>query len=242
MGTEGCELFRSEDSGASWQYLSTIDSPDARPGAFSARIIGLAMETSSPHNMYAALEVAGAARSSDAGKTWTIVNKDFAGDEDLLDVHGVAVGAPQSDAVFAANRVGVWRSRDRGDNWENLGLKEYSQIAYSRGIQAAPDEPNTIYACIGRTLGGEEGGVLRTTDLGETWHRFDHGVAPKSTTFGVAVNPQHPEQIYFCTRRGQVIGTHDSGATWKDHPLPDSAVFDSPRLRLHVISVACTSV
>ncbi len=97
----------------------------------------------------------------------------------------------------------------------------------------APDNPNVLYACVGMNFGSEEGGVMRTTDLGETWHRFDRGVTPKSTTFGVACNTQNPEQVYFCTRRGQVFGTHDGGGTWQEHSLPEAAT--------NVISVACST-
>ena len=233
LGTEGSEVYRSDDGGESWQYLSTITNPDAVQMYFSTRILGLAMESANPDNMYAALEVGGAARSFDAGKTWQTVNSNFAGDVDRMDLHGVAVGSRQSEAVFISNRLGVWRTRDRGDNWENLRFESFSPIMYSRGVQVAPDDPNTLYACVGRNFGSEEGGVLRTTDLGDTWHRFDHDVTPRSTTFGVAINAQRPEQVYFCSRNGQVFGTHDSGATWKEHPLPESA--------RDVISVACAS-
>ena len=75
--------------------------------------------------------------------------------------------------------------------------------------------------------------MLRTTDLGETWERFDKGITPQSTTFGVAINAKQPEQVYFCTRMGQVFGTHDGGSSWKEHNLPESAT--------SVISVACSS-
>ncbi len=233
LGTEGSEVYRSDDGGEHWRYLSTISNPDAVQMAFSTRILGLAIEPADPNRMYAALEVGGAARSFDAGKTWLLVNRQFAGDVDLMDLHGVALGSPQADAVFIANRVGVWRSRDRGDHWENMHLEKFSPICYSRGVRAAPSDPNTLYACVGRNFASEEGGVMRSTDLGETWERFDRGVTVGSTTFGVAINAQHPEQVYFCTRRGQVFGTHDSGASWREHRLPESAG--------NVISVACAS-
>ena len=96
-----------------------------------------------------------------------------------------------------------------------------------------PADPNTLYACVGMNFGSEQGGVMRTTNLGETWERFDRGVNPGSTTFGVAVNRQDPAQVYFCTRRGQVFGTHDGGANWTADALPETAV--------NVISVACAS-
>jgi photosystem II stability/assembly factor-like uncharacterized protein len=233
LGTEGSDVYRSDDGGESWQYLSTIANPDAVQMAFATRILGLAIEPVDPNRIYAALEVGGAARSADGGKSWALVNRQFVGNVDLMDLHGVALGSAQAEALFIANRVGVWRSQDRGERWENLHLEKFSPICYSRGVQVALNDPNTLYACVGRNFGSEEGGVLRSTDLGETWDRFDRGVTVGSTTFGVAINARHPEQVYFCTRRGQVFGTHDGGASWQEDRLPESAG--------NVISVACAS-
>ena len=233
LGTEGSEVFKSEDAGENWTYQSTISNPDSVQMAFATRILGLAIESSNPNHMFAALEVGGAARSSDAGKSWQLTNNNFAGDVDLMDLHGVAVGAADSSSVFISNRVGVWRTRDRGDNWENLQFERFSGIKYSRGIQASPNDPNTLYACVGMDFGSAEGGVLRTTDQGDTWERFDKGVSAQSTTFGVAINNQNPEQVYFCTRRGGVFGTHDAGASWSEDALPEGGT--------NVISVACAS-
>lgn len=234
LGTEGSEVYTSQDGGENWTYVSTIRNPDAVEMAFSTRILGFAMETGQPERIYAALEVGGAARSDDGGKTWQLVNRNLAGNIDLLDLHGVAVGAADSSAVFIANRTGVWRSHDRGESWENLHLERFSPIAYSRGVQVAPDDVNALYACVGLNFGSEQGGVMRSTDLGETWERIDKGITPHSTTFGVGINRQSTDQLCFCTRRGQVFSTDDSGANWQEHILPESVS--------NVISVACTSV
>ena len=233
LGTEGSEVYKSEDGGERWTYMSTISNPDSVQMAFATRILGIGIEASNPNNMYAALEVGGAAASTDGGKSWKIINSKFDGDVDLMDLHGVTVGAADSGTVFISNRTGVWRTSDRGETWDDLEFSKFSNIMYSRGVQTAPDDPNTLYACVGLNFGSEEGGVLRTTDLGQTWERFDKGVSPKSTTFGVAVNSQATDQVYFCTRKGQVFGTHDGGSTWQEHVLPDSAG--------NVISVACAS-
>jgi photosystem II stability/assembly factor-like uncharacterized protein len=233
LGTEGSEVYKSPDGGENWEYLATISNPDAVQMSFATRILGIGIEASNHNNMYAAMEVGGAARSADGGKSWKIVNRNFEGNVDLLDLHGVAVGAPDSSAVFISNRTGVWRSTDKGENWESLGFEKFSGIQYSRGVVTDPKDPNTLYACVGLNFGSEEGGVMRSTDLGDTWERFDRGGEAKSTTFGVAVNAQQTSQVYFCTRRGQVFGTHDGGNTWKEHRLPDSAS--------NVISVACAS-
>ena len=106
LGTEGSEVFTSKDSGESWHYLSAISNPDAVQMAFATRILRIAVEPADPQHMYAALEVGGAARSSDGGKSWEIVNRYFADDVDLMDLHGVAVGsatpAPYSSPTASA--------------------------------------------------------------------------------------------------------------------------------------------
>ncbi len=233
LGTEGSEVFKSTDGGENWEYLSAISNPDSVQMAFATRILDIGIEPNNPDQMYAALEVGGAAHSSDAGKTWKVVNKNFDGDVDLMDLHGVAVGSPDSSSVFISNRTGVWRTRDRGENWENLNFEKFSDIQYSRGIEVAPNDPDTLYACVGLNFGSEQGGVMQSTDQGETWSRFDKGVKPVSTTFGVAINEHAPEQVYFCTRKGQVFGTHDGGNTWSEHLLPEMAA--------NVKAIACAS-
>ena len=145
----------------------------------------------------------------------------------------MAVGGADSNSVLISNRTGVWRSTDRGASWQDCEFGRFSDIMYSRGVVRDPSNPDTLYACVGMNFGSEQGGVMRTTNLGETWDRFDQGISPGSTTFGVAVNRQDPSQVYFCTRRGQVFGTHDGGASWSTDQLPDTA--------MNTISVACTS-
>ena len=233
LGTEGSEVFKSTDGGENWDHLATIINQDSVQMAFATRILGIGIEAKTPDQMYAALEVGGAAHSADGGKTWTIVNKEFDGDVDLMDLHGVTVGGADSSAVFISNRTGVWRSRDRGANWADLHFDKFSDIRYSRGVESAPNDPNTLYACVGMNFGSEQGGVMRSTDQGDTWERFDKGVNPASTTFGIAVNERAPEQVYFCTRKGEVFGTRDGGQTWSSHVLPEIAG--------NVKAIACTS-
>ena len=231
LGTEGSEVYKSTDGGENWEYQATISNPGSVQMAFATRILGIGIEAGDTNQMYAALEVGGAAHSSDGGKTWAIVNSVFDGDVDLMDLHGVAVGVNES--VFISNRTGVWRTQDRGQSWQDLQFESFSDIQYSRGVEVAPNDPSTLYACVGLNFGSEQGGVMRSTDAGATWARFDQGVAPLSTTFGIAVNDRSPEQVYFCTRKGQVFGTHDNGASWAAHDLPDMAV--------NVKAIACTS-
>ena len=220
-GTIYNEVYRSENGGDTWEHISTINSPDICDIGFAPRILGLSTTADNPAEIYAAMEIGGAAYSTDAGGSWTITNRDLAPSENLLDLHGVA---SSSGRVFISNREGVWRSTDRGDHWENLTLQRFSPIYYSRGVQIDPNQGQRVYACVGSDFRGTEGGILRSNDLGDTWERFDHGHSVDSTTFGLSVNPQDSNQVYFCTRRGQVFGTDDGGATWHDHTLPGDVI------------------
>ena len=220
LGTGTSDVYRSENCGDSWEKISTIINPDAPSMPFHMRILDLSVNPSTPDEMYAALEVGGVARSSDAGYTWDPINNGLAPEIDRLDLHGVAT---TENRVFISNREGVWRSDDRGDTWENLHLENFSPIHYSRGVSVAPNDPTILYACAGGSFQSSEGGILRSADLGNTWSRFDQGALGNSTTFGVSINRTNPNHVFFCTRDGQVIGTEDDGATWNEFPLPRSA-------------------
>ena len=36
----------------------------------------------------------------------------------------------------------------------------------------------------------------------------------------VGLTARQPTCVYGCTRDGEVFGTHDGGATWREFPLP----------------------
>jgi photosystem II stability/assembly factor-like uncharacterized protein len=70
-------------------------------------------------------------------------------------------------------------------------------------------------AAIGRT-----GSVYRSQDVGQTWQRFDHGLTIHSTMMTVAPSAQNSNVLYSATRKGQVFGTLDGGASWAEYALP----------------------
>ena len=225
VGTAPAQVFRTADAGDTWEPLPIFLGPDVITMSFDTRVIAMAADPSNPDEMYAGLEVGGVIRTLDGGNTWEPINQGLSeGGEDRLDLHGVQVSAAQPGTVYISTREGMFRGPERGDRWEAIPLERYSPITYTRDLLLSPSHPDTVYVSLGREARGDVGALFRSRDLGDTWERVDHGVTPGSTMMAVAINLRRPSQVYCATRNGEIFGSLDEGATWKEYPLPDSAM------------------
>jgi photosystem II stability/assembly factor-like uncharacterized protein len=250
-GAAPVALYRSEDHGNTWQRIAGAVSPaHCERAGFDTRTIRITVDPSEPDTIYAALEVSGVIRSTDAGATWSdmsaslirlaeqphlqssVGGRHCGHCEGMLDSHALAVSAAAPGTPFLAVRMGIFRSEDRGATWRDLEIGRYSPLTYCRDIIVSPHDPHVMLACLSQAAFSTAGSLYRSDDLARTWRRIDHGVAAESTVMAVCVHPTDPACIYSVTRGGQVIGTQDGGATWTDHRLP-AGVHD-------VYAVACT--
>ena len=250
-GAAPVALYRSEDHGDTWHRIPGAESPaHCERAGFDTRTIRITVDPSEPDTIYAALEVSGVIRSTDAGETWSDMSaslfrlaeqphlKSNVGGrhcghcEGMLDSHALAVSAAAPGTPFLAVRMGVFRSRDRGATWHDLEIGRYSPLTYCRDIIVSPHDPRVMFACLSQAAFSTAGSLYRSDDLAQTWRRIDHRVAAESTVMAVCVHPADPARIYCVTRGGQVLGTEDSGATWTDHRLP-AGVHD-------VYAIACS--
>ena len=197
----------------------------------------LAVDPGNPEEIYAGLEVGGVVRSLDGGQSWTDCSADLlalaerphlksrlVSDTDvegMLDCHAVGVSGAAPGTAFLACRMGLFRSVDRGAHWEDLEIGRFSPLRYGRDIRVSPRDSRTLYACLSPAARSEDGSVYRSTDVGQTWSRFDHGVTARSTMMAVALHGQAPGLVFCATRGGQVFGTLDDGRTWHESRLPD---------------------
>jgi photosystem II stability/assembly factor-like uncharacterized protein len=72
-----------------------------------------------------------------------------------------------------------------------------------------------------RRYAGDDGSLYRSDDVGCTWRRFDHGVKARATMMAVTAHPRDAARVYCVSRCGQVFGTEDTGASWREYPLPE---------------------
>jgi photosystem II stability/assembly factor-like uncharacterized protein len=247
LGTAPTAIFKSEDGGDSWKRLRIIDPVGMVKMGFPCRIIRLAVDPTHTNEIYAGLEVGGVIRSLNSGETWDDCTKELikftekehlqsqlisdTNREGMMDSHALTVSAARPGTVFLATRMGVFSSPDKGETWKELEIWRQSPLAYARDIQVAPDNPTTLYAALSDAALGRNGSIYRSQDLGQTWKRFDHGLTVRTTMMTVAPSPRDPKVVFGATRKGQVFGTLDSGATWAECRLPEA--------RQDVYALAC---
>ena len=85
----------------------------------------------------------------------------------------------------------------------------------------SPHDHSVLLGAFSVAAVSDEGSLYRSTDLGESWQRFDHGVEMNSTLMTVAASATDASRVFCATRRGQVLGTADGGSTWSQSHLPE---------------------
>jgi photosystem II stability/assembly factor-like uncharacterized protein len=238
-GAAPVALYRSLDGGDTWHRLNAAKSPaHCERTGFDTRTIRILCDASHPDDVYAGLEVSGVIRSSDGGDTWkdlsatliehakqphlkSSVGGRHCGDcEGMLDTHALAVSPSAAGSVFLAIRMGLFRSDDRGETWYDTTIGRFSPLTYCRDVIVSSHAPDTMYTCLSPAAVGDTGSLYRSTDLGQHWQRVDHGIKCESTMMAVAENPRDAKQVFAVARLGQVFGTTDGGATWREYRLP----------------------
>jgi hypothetical protein len=214
-------LFRSDDSGTSWQDVSGLNEHPTRerwqPGAGGMCCHSIQVDPSEPVRLYAAISAAGAFRSDDAGQSWQPINAGVAADflpdpypEVGQCVHKLLLHPARPDRLWQQNHCGVYRSDNRGETWERLdgnGLPS----SFGFGIALDPADPDVAYVVPEEsgenrlTVGGRLG-VYRTTDGGASWQLHADGLPAHAWSVVLREGMTWDE-------RGPVFGTQ-SGSVW----------------------------
>ncbi|MDP6343265.1 MAG: hypothetical protein QF578_04210 [Alphaproteobacteria bacterium] len=236
-GTSPIDVYRSEDRGASWHRLPNPGIKERCAGPFAPRVMRLAQRPGRAEEIYAALEIAGAMRTTDGGETWQDLSEDLVRlaelphlrsaivqretqAEGMLDGHAIAISPAAPDMPIIALRMGLFRSRDGGGTWQDMEVGRFSPTTYGRDIRVSPQDPNVLYTALSVAADSRDGGVYRSTDAGETWQRFDR-VQVNGTIMSIGLHPSDANQVYIGARYGgEVFGTVDGGETWQAWPLP----------------------
>ncbi|MGB3564915.1 MAG: glycosyl hydrolase [Thermoanaerobaculia bacterium] len=227
MGSTGGGVWKTTDTGVSWKNISDEHFAAASVGA-------IAVAQSDPNVIFVGTGSAcprgnvspgiGVYRSTDAGKSWTHVGLDDAGQISRIRIH------PQNpDLVYVAalghifgpnEERGVFRSADGGATWEKVLF--VSDRAGAVDLAMSPGNPRILFAGIWEAerkpwtmiSGGESGGLYRSTDGGDTWEELTEGL-PEGMTgrIGITVSAASPDRVWALieAEEGGLFRSEDGG-------------------------------
>jgi photosystem II stability/assembly factor-like uncharacterized protein len=238
-GATPIDVYRSDDGGEHWIKTANPKLPDRVIMAFACRVMRLDVDPNSPDDIYATMEANGAMRSRNGGESWEDCTADlirFCEEpkyrsrigsqteiEGMLDGHALACSAAAPGSVFLANRMGLFRSDDKGEHWTDMEIGRFSPLTYGRDVRTSPLDAKIMYAALSPAARSTDGAVYRSDDVGKTWTRFDRGIKADATMMGVIPHPTDANQVYAISRVGQIFGTQDGGKTWSESRLPEGS-------------------
>ncbi len=180
---------------ASWQSVG--------PTNVGGRITAIALNPVNKDLLYIGVSNGGVFRSTDGGATWEhIFAKDgrlavgalalSAGDPKVLYLGtGEANGSATSGAFFGD---GLYRSDDRGNSWQSIGLKESQHIG--RIVVDPRDADRVFVAATGYLYGKNDArGIYRSEDGGQHWDQVLF-VNDSTSAIDIAMDERFPDTLY----------------------------------------------
>jgi photosystem II stability/assembly factor-like uncharacterized protein len=242
VGAASGGIWKTVDGGVHWEPIF-----DGQP---VSSIGALAIAPSNPNIVWAGtgepwirshISVGqGIYKSTDAGKTWTLMGLEKTGrisrvviDPKNPDI--VLVGA-LGHAYGPQPERGVFRTTNGGKTWERvLFTDENSGCAH---LEMDPNNSQVLFAGMwpleihtwGRQSGGPGSGLFKSTDGGVTWKRLSGNGLPARTTGKIvfAIAPNNSKRIYALietgdgvplngkeTDRGKLWRSDDGGDNWR---------------------------
>src|SRR5713226_9750349 len=120
--------------------------------------------------------IGGIFRRATGDERWTQLTN---GLPDATDVQAITIHPENPDVIYAGTNTGPYRSTDRGEHWERLGVPDNGLGVWALTVH--PTNPRILYAGTS---------PIAVFLLGETWQRFDHSVKAEATMMAVALHPR----------------------------------------------------
>jgi len=253
FGSCGGGVWKTVDGGGIWENISDNDFNSASIGA-------LAVSNSDPNVIYVGtgescirgnvISGDGVYKSVDKGNTWKNI-----GLKETKHISRIRIHPSNPDLVyvsalghaFGSNKErGVFRSKNGGETWEKVLY--VSKNAGSADLSIDINNPRIIFASIWEskrephifTSGGEDSGLYKSTDSGDTWDKLDssnglpEGIMGR---IGISISPSKSGRVWALIEskdRG-LFRSEDYGNSWKK--VSDNAdIIQRPWYYTHIYS------
>ncbi len=201
----------------------------------SGRIADIAIDPQQPNTWYVAVGSGNVWKTTNAGTSFTPIFENYSS----YSIGCITIDPRHSDTIWIGTGEnvggrhvgfgdGVYRSRDGGQSFENVGLKSSEHISK---IVVDPRNSNVVFVAAQGPLwsSGGERGLFKTSDGGATWRNV-LSKGPYTGVTDVVQDPKNPQVLYAATHQrhrtvwallntGPETGIHkstDGGETWKE--------------------------
>lgn len=204
VGTDDAGVFKSGDSGKSWERLSGIDHPRITAIAVSP-VDGAVYAGTEPSSLFVSRDGGASWRELEGMKnlpsapTWSFPPRPW-----TSHVRAMALSHKDPDLILVGIELGgVVRSTDGGDTWQDQRPGAQPDC---HALATHPVAPDIVYEAAG-------GGFAESRDFGDTWEGMDEGLGHRYT-WGLAVDGSDTELVHLsaATGPGRAHGSGPSDA------------------------------
>ena len=216
-GTRFAGLYKSMDSGSSWQPL--------HGGVLSQQIQALVIDPNN-HLVIYAVTNGGVYKSQDGGSSWITQNKDLP-DNFTGGTSKIILDSQNNQNLTLAYASGVYQSGDGGSTWQARYQSSCPTINGSLSIE--PSSPNTWYI---NQIGQNDScknGIYQTVDGGKTWalkndKAFGSGLY---NLFQIEKTTDNHVYLYSISVDRTLWVSQDGGNSWHNSNIPQCASLNS---------------
>ncbi|MBC8257974.1 MAG: glycosyl hydrolase [SAR324 cluster bacterium] len=232
FGAAAGGIWKTEDGGTFWENVSDGFLASAAVGA-------LTVAPSDPNVIYAGMGEStirgdvsfgdGVYKSTDAGKSWNNFGLRKTRHISEIRVHpnnpDLVYVAAFGDAFGPNKDRGIYRSKDGGQNWEQILFR--SEKAGAIDLSLDPNNPRILYASFWEAhrnfwslnSGGPDSSLYRSGDGGETWTDITENPGlPKGTKgkIGVTVSPAQSGRVWAIieAEKAGLYRSDNDGKSW----------------------------
>jgi len=213
------------------------------PAMMAGRIADIVIDQANPSTWYVAVGSGGVWKTETGGTTWMPIFDD----EDAYSIGCITLDPNDHDTIWVGTGenvsgrhvgygAGVYRSRDGGRTWQNMGLAASEHIGM---IRVDPRDSNVVYVAAQGPLwsAGGDRGLFKSLDGGVTWKKIlgdglgndamddrytgvsEVHLDPRDPDVVFAVSWQRFRNVAVLVNGGPGSGIHkstDGGATWRE--------------------------
>lgn len=239
-GVDQAGLFRSEDSGESWELVDGLTSHPSRPkwfpgfGGLCAHAV--LVDPRDPERLWCGISAVGVFRSEDGGASWVPRNAgvtQIVADEEFPDigycVHALAQDPEDADVIWRQDHRGMYRTRDGGDSWTKIEEGLPSGFGFPLVIDPRTKALFSFPLVSDEYRYPHDGRfrIFRSRDRGDSWQPLTKGLPQENAYTGVMRQAMATDGLESCgIYAGSTSGTlhlsNDGGDSWRtlDTALP----------------------